>query len=107
MSKSDVATKQDMAGLRTEIKQDMREMFDDVLGVIDVLTTRMDERFTKLEAAFAKQQEDIRQILVRLDHIDKRLEIDEQERLVMGHQLEQLDKWVHELAGKIGYKLSA
>ncbi len=28
------------------------------------------------------------------------------ERLVMGHQLDRLDKWTHELANKIGHTLA-
>ena len=41
-----------------------------------------------------------------MDKIAKQQEIDDDERLVMGHQLERLDHWVHEVADKIGYKLS-
>jgi hypothetical protein len=35
-----------------------------------------------------------------LDKIAKHQEIDNDERLVMGHQLERLDHWVHEVATK-------
>ena len=31
----------------------------------------------------------------------KTLEISDDERLVMGHQLERLDRWTHELAEKL------
>lgn len=114
MSKTDPATKGDLQNLHGiftkdmgSLRREMRAGFDDILQVIDTLVTRFDERFTRLETAFAKQQADIQQILIRLDHIEKSLEISEQERLVMGHQLDRLDKWVHELAGKIGHKLPA
>lgn len=121
---SDAVTKQDFKELRTEmqetaadirtemrdtsteIRTEMRSMFEDMANVMDVMMTRIDERFTNLETALAKQQKDIQQILIRLDHIDKQLEINEQERLILGHQLERLDKWVHELADKINYNLS-
>jgi len=43
--------------------------------------------------------------LKQLDAISKKQEIDDDERLVMGHHLERVDKWAHELADKIGYEL--
>jgi hypothetical protein len=49
---------------------------------------------------------DMRTVLNLLDSIAKRQEISDDERLVMGHQLERLDRWTHELANKIGYTLS-
>lgn len=51
-------------------------------------------------------QKDMQRVLNFLDEIAKRQEISEDERLVVGHQLERLDRWTHELANKIGYKLS-
>lgn len=76
------------------------------------------DEFTKLflymqriEAKLDKQiekmatKDDINNILKRLDSIEKQLEISEDERLVMGHQLDRLSRWVQEVADKIGYKL--
>jgi aminoglycoside phosphotransferase family enzyme len=83
-----------------------RKDIDDVLGVLDVMMTRIDERFTKLESNDAKTQEQIKNIMNNLDSFVKRQEISDDERLVMGHQLERLDRWTHELADKIGYKLA-
>lgn len=51
-------------------------------------------------------KEDIQNILNRFDSIEKQLKISEDERLVMGHQLERLNRWVKELADKIGYELT-
>lgn len=36
----------------------------------------------------------------------KKKEISDDERLVMGHQLDGMDRWVHEIADKIGHKLT-
>ncbi|MES2971940.1 MAG: hypothetical protein V4702_06490 [Patescibacteria group bacterium] len=41
-----------------------------------------------------------------LDKITKQVEISEQERLIIGHQLDRLNRWTEEMAAKIGYKLS-
>ncbi len=58
-----------------------------------------------LETKAAKA--DLQRIYDLLDKISKQQEIDDDERLVMGHQLERLDHWVHEVAKKIGYELAA
>lgn len=74
--------------------------------------TKLFKHMTTIETKLDKQienmatKDDIQSILARLDSIEKQLEITEDERLVVGHQLERLDRWTHELADKIGYKLS-
>ena len=69
----------------------------------------MEERFDRIDKALENKAEklDVERILGALDALAKRQEIDEEERLVMGHQLERLDRWVHQLADKIGVQLSA
>lgn len=49
----------------------------------------------------------MQRVLGLLDELAKRQEISDDERLVMGHQLERLNHWTHELAKRIGYELSA
>lgn len=84
-----------------------RKDIDDVLGVLDVMMTRIDEKFTKLEEYNSNTQDQIRKIMNSLDGFVKRQEISDDERIVIGHQLERLNRWTHELADKIGYKLTA
>ncbi|MCA9324037.1 hypothetical protein KC992_02950 [Candidatus Saccharibacteria bacterium] len=67
---------------------------------------RMEAKIDVMAETMATK-EDIQNILKRLDSIEKQLEISEDERLVMGHQLERLNRWVQELAAKIGYELTA
>lgn len=66
------------------------------------------ERFDRIDVALVTKSEaaDMRHVLELLDGLVKRQEISDDERLVMGHQLDRLDRWTHELAKKIGYKLS-
>lgn len=68
----------------------------------------MEERFDRIDKALENKAEklDVERILGALDALAKRQEIDEAERLVMSHQLERLDRWVHQLADKIGVQLS-
>lgn len=84
-----------------------RKDIDDVIEAIQSLATNVDGRFDRLDTKVNKNSEDIKRILNHLDSIEKRLEISEQERIVIGHQLDRLDQWVNELAHKIGYKLGS
>ena len=58
---------------------------------------RLDQTATK---------DEMQKVLGLLDELAKRQEINDDERLVMGHQLDRLDRWTHELANKIGHKLT-
>lgn len=62
-----------------------RSDIDDILGVLDVMMTRIDERFSKVEMTLAETQKHVKNITNQLDSIEKRLEISEDERLVMAH----------------------
>lgn len=72
------------------------------------LFKHMTERFDKLDKALEDKASnaDMQRVLGLLDALAKRIEISDDERLVMGHQLDRLDRWTHELANKIGYELS-
>jgi len=68
----------------------------------------MTERFDHIDKELdgKSSNADMQRVLSLLDAMAKRQEITEDEMLVMGHQLERLDRWTHELAKKIGYTLS-
>lgn len=83
-----------------------RKDIDDVLQVLDVMMTRIDERFTKVEGGVADMQKQIQHILNHLDSIEKRLEISDDERLVMAHQLTRLHEWVEQAAERIDLKFA-
>ena len=96
-----------------------RKDIDDVLGVLGTMMSRIDSRFLTVEAPvtrlsndfnglkldFKEQRDTSRRIFTHLDSVEKNLELNDEERLVMGHQLERLDKWVHDLARHIDYEL--
>jgi hypothetical protein len=69
----------------------------------------LSERFDKVDNALEEKASnaDLQRALGLLDELIKRTEISEDERLVMGHQLERLDRCTHDLAQKIGYELTA
>lgn len=68
----------------------------------------MTERFDKIDKTLEGKASnaDMQRVLGLLDEFARRQEISDDERLVMGHQLERLDRWTHELAKKIGYDLT-
>jgi len=68
----------------------------------------MTERFDKIDKALEEKADkaDMKRVFELLDKVIKQQEIDNDERLIMGHQLDRLDRWVHEVADKIGYKLT-
>lgn len=69
----------------------------------------MTDRFDRIDKSLEGKAStaDMQRVLSLLDELAKRQEISDDEKLVMGHQLERLDRWTHELAKKIGYELSA
>lgn len=83
-----------------------REDIDDVLQVLDVMMTKIDERFTKVESGLAKTQKQMQHILNQLDGLEKGLEISDDERLIMAHQLTQLHDWVERAAKRIDVKFA-
>ncbi len=83
-----------------------REDIDDVLQVLDVMTTKIDERFTKVEGGVRETQKQVQHILNHLDSLGKRLEISDDERLIMAHQLTQLHDWVEQAAKRIDLKFA-
>lgn len=83
-----------------------RKDTDDVLGVLDIMMTRIDDRFNKVEGVVNKTQKQIQNIMNQLDHIEKQLEISEDERIVMAHQLTQLHEWVEKAAARINVKFA-
>ena len=83
-----------------------RRDIDEVLSVLDVMMTRIDERFNVSESKVDKMQGQISAVQNQLDAIEKRIEISEDVRLVMAQQLTQLHKWVEQAAKRIDLKFA-
>lgn len=96
-------TQQDISNLRDEL----RESFNDVTNLLQTFMQQVDDRFTAAERDQTKTRQEITRVLDYLDDLLKKQSISDDERIVMGHQLDRLDKWTHELADKIGHKLLA
>lgn len=100
---SNAATKDDIEALRGDLK----DSFEDVTALLRVFMQQVDDRFNAVELEQQKTRQEISKVFDYLDSLLKKHEISDDERLVMGHQLDRLNQWTHELAKKIGYELSA
>ena len=82
--------------------------FDKIDGQLDKIVTTVVRGFDSIDEKLGTKvdKSDLKKVYTLMDKISKEQEIDGDERLVMGHQLERLDRWTHELAKKIGYELT-
>jgi hypothetical protein len=99
----------------TTVAPDIEKRFDkidmqlvDMNKQLDKIVTVVVKGFDRIDKTLEEKASnaDMQRVLGLLDELAKRVEISDDERLVMGHQLERLDRWTHELAQKIGYELS-
>ncbi len=83
--------------------------FEKVDKQLDKLTAAMVKGFDRIDKELEKKADkvDLSRALDMLDSMIKRQEVDDQERLVMSHHVERIERWSHELADKIGHKLSS
>ena len=74
-------------------------------GKLDPIIFKLQIDTSTIKEQYIKIQKDINCIIDQLDALFKKQEIDDDERLVIGYRLDRIDKWVHEMANEIGYKL--
>ena len=60
----------------------------------------------KKELSNKADKDDLNIVTSTLDQVIKNQEINTDERLVMGHQLDRHNRWLNQLAKKIGYELT-
>ncbi len=89
-------------------KTSASQRFDSIDSQLDKIVGTIVKGFDRIDKQLEQKPDssEIQKILDALDAISKRQEINDDERLVMGHQLERLNRWTQELADKIGYKLT-
>lgn len=83
------------------------DAFDDLTSLIRTFMVQVAVRFNRIESEQRLIKADMQRIFNFLDRVAKKQEIGDEERAVMGHRPERLDRWTHELADKIGYTLHA
>jgi archaellum component FlaC len=94
MPKNAVATRKDIDEVLAVIKDFMDITSHDFQSV--------DTRFNSLEKEMKMQRADIHKLITRLDSIEKDIEINDDERAVIGMQLTRLHNWVEKAAARVG-----
>ncbi|HKR81529.1 MAG TPA: hypothetical protein VJR27_00845 [Candidatus Saccharimonadales bacterium] len=91
-----------------KLEKQIQSQSDNFNSQLDKLTAIVIKGFDRIGKQLEKKadKKDIDGLYNLMDKIAKQQEINDDERLVMGHQLERLDRWVHEVADKIGYTLT-
>ena len=112
---------------KTELKDAMKAQTEEIVGVLSTFITQVDDRFNQVDEKFErldekfdaqniknesrfdrierkldKLQDDMNSVLNRLDSIEKDISLNDDERVVMGMQLNRLHDWVEKAAKKVG-----
>jgi hypothetical protein len=84
------------------------KQFESVNKQLDRIATTVVKGFERNDREHENMasRADMQRVLNLLDAMAKRQEISDEDRLVMGHQLDRVNGWVQDLADKIGYRLS-
>ena len=85
---------------------DIDKRFDNIDTQLEKISVAVVKGFDRIDKVLETKANntDIQKIYTLLDSLSKRLEISEDERLVMGHQLTRLHEWVEAAAERIDLK---
>ena len=74
----------------------------DIQKLIEILITR--DEFNEAISNLANK-EDIDKLMKAIDGYAKKVDTFAQEMIILAHKVERLEKWVHQIAKKLGMKL--
>ena len=87
-------------------KVDVKEVVD---SSIDVHTLKLfkylDKRFKVIDRRFDAQDEKIDKIYGTISNLAADLKTYHQELLMLGHKVDRLERWIHQIAQETGVKL--
>ena len=76
----------------------MNQDFSELVKYLDQKFIRIDKRFDEVKGDFVNLQTSV-------DAYAKKADTYFQEMVMLAHKVDKLEKWVHELAEKVGIKL--
>lgn len=78
----------------------MKEDFSELIQYLD-------ERFTRIENQLETKAEkaDVDKLFTAVDAYAKRADAYFQEMVMLAHKVDKLEKWIHQIAEKVGIKL--
>lgn len=117
MPQNDAATKQDVNNAVDEITGLINGFINQTANEFEGASKERTSMGQQIQAntktiqesseAIQENREDIKTILSHIDHIEKQLEIDDDERLVLGYQIQRLHDWAVEAGKRIGIDFKA
>ncbi len=76
---------------------------DELTRMFIYMEKRFDDVDNRLDSTASEAE--MHKVLNWMDSMEKQVETDTQERLVMGHILDRHGRWIHEIAGKADHQL--
>ena len=95
-------TKQDKIDIENIVDTKVNKAVSDLAEIISEFASNVDKRFNTLESEVKLVQKDVKSILNRLDSIERDIQLNDDERAVMGMQLNRIHDWIEKTAAKVG-----
>ncbi len=80
------------------------EYLDQKFGKVDQRFIEVNEKLGSLEEKQA-DKEDINNLITAIDSYAKKADTYFQEMVMLAHKVDKLDKWIHQIAERVGIKL--
>lgn len=90
-----------------EVLNDMMQRIDERFEKVDVGLFKIEQKMDEHDRQLQELKEGQNKIFDILDGIAKKQEIDDDERLVLQHQLNKMITWAKQVADKVGVELTA
>jgi septal ring factor EnvC (AmiA/AmiB activator) len=101
------------------LRESSKSIIDEIAGIVSDFSTRVDERFNKVEAGLHRVETRLDaveasiadlntkydRLVTTLDRFLKRLDDKDQEDAARDAHLERLDRWVHQVAERLQMEL--
>lgn len=115
---SDAATKSDLKMIDTKIDklgsklegridsltEEMRTGFDELTDILRQFMNQTSDEFAKVHAEIADIKKDIQRVYAHIDKIEKQLEIDSDERKVLGYEIQRIHDWAVQAGKRLGFE---
>ena len=89
----------------------MKEDFSELIQYLDEKFTKIDTKLVDTEQRLIgldekkADKEDINNLMTAIDEYAKKADIYFQEMVMLAHKVDKMEKWIHQIAEKVGIKL--
>lgn len=83
----------------------MTNDYKELIEYLDTKFTHIDEKFTHIDKQFSDVRTDFNDLQIAVDGYAKKADIYFQEMLVLARRIDRMEKWMKEIADKVGVKL--